>query len=248
MWTREILKTNAKVALKRNHWTCVIVSLILLVLGAGSSVGSAEIEFRTEELGAPDSWLWNGFVFMIIAVAVLAALVFAILVSNVLRIGGARYYMENREHKTEVEKIFHNFKEGYANSIWIMFLKELYIFGWSLLLVVPGIIKAYSYMMIPYILAENPYITKERAFEISSRMMDGHKLDAFVLELSFIGWGILSSISWGLVGILYANPYRDATFAEFYTAIKAEAFQKGITDSIELPGVSYPEFTGEFAQ
>lgn len=68
--------------------------------------------------------------------------------------------------------------------------------------------------MIPYILAENPEISRERAFEISKQMMDGQKGDAFVLDLSFIGWNILSVITLGIVGILYVNPYQSATWAE----------------------------------
>lgn len=100
--------------------------------------------------------------------------------------------------------------------------------------------------MIPYILAENPQISKERAFDISMQMMEGHKLEAFVLELSFIGWDLLNACTLGILGIFYVNPYKHATFAEFYTAVKAEAFAKGITNAAELPGVSYPEFTEQF--
>ena len=75
-----------------------------------------------------------------------------------------------------------------------MFLKGLFQGLWSLLFVIPGIIKSYEYRMIPYILSENPNISRKRAFEISKQMMKGNKWDTFVLDLSFIGWQILSGI------------------------------------------------------
>ena len=81
--------------------------------------------------------------------------------------------------------------------------------------------------MIPYILAENPRISRKRAFEISKNMMDGEKWNAFVLDLSFIGWILLSAITCGIVGIFYVNPYREATFAELYAFNKAKAYEEG---------------------
>ena len=69
-------------------------------------------------------------------------------------------------------------------------------------------------------------------------MMDGHKMEAFVLELSFFGWFLLSTLTCGLVGIFYVNPYLDATFAEFYVAIRTESIGKGLVAEGELPGYS----------
>ena len=68
---------------------------------------------------------------------------------------------------------------------------------------------------------------RKRALELSQQMMDGHKMEAFVLELSFFGWFLLSTLTCGLVGIFYVNPYLDATFAEFYVAIRTESIGKG---------------------
>ncbi len=272
MWTRKLLKENAKIAFKRNYWLCVLVSLIAMLLGVGASGSSLEFEYEenrasisTEygEVYLDDLYGYNDTVsdilnsvlkilaspiFIIAAIVIgVGAVVFHVLITNVVNVGHKRYYLENREHKTPVSQLLYNFKNGrFAHTVWIMFCKELYIFGWTLLLIIPGIIKSFSYMMIPYILAENPEISHDRAFEISKGMMNGHKWDAFVLGLSFIGWQILSTITFGLVGLFWTAPYMDATYTEFYAALKAEAFQKGITDSVELPGVSQPEFAEQF--
>ena len=94
--------------------------------------------------------------------------------------------------------------------------------------------------MVSYIVAENSELDKSRVFEMSKAMMKGHKWEAFVLELSFIGWVILGGLTAGILNIFYVNPYMLATKAEFYTAIKAEALQKGIVSYDELPGVVPP--------
>ena len=105
-----------------------------------------------------------------------------------------------------------------------MFLKALYVFLWSLLLVIPGIIKGYEYRMIPYILAENPGIDTKEAFAMSKQMMDGNKWNAFVLDLSFLGWIILSVFTCGILAVFYVNPYIYMTDAELYVALKEITF------------------------
>ncbi|MEG1409942.1 MAG: DUF975 family protein [Terrisporobacter sp.] len=87
------------------------------------------------------------------------------------------------------------------NSVIIMFLMNLFIYLWSLLLLIPGIVKSYEYRMIPYILSEDPNISRSRAFEISKSMMNGNKWNAFELDLSFIGWYLLSVCTLGILSI-----------------------------------------------
>ena len=88
------------------------------------------------------------------------------------------------------------------------------------MLVVPGIIKHYEYRMIPYILAENPTMPREEAFQISRRMMMGQKMDVFVLDLSFIGWTLLGICTVGILLVFYVEPYIYLTHAELYHALK----------------------------
>ena len=89
-----------------------------------------------------------------------------------------------------------------------------------MLFVIPGIIKAYEYRMIPYILAENPDISMEEAFALSKKMMDNEKLNTFALDLSFLGWFLLGIVSVGICLIFYVTPYYNLTNAELYIVLK----------------------------
>ena len=101
---------------------------------------------------------------------------------------------------------------------------DLFTYLWSLLFVIPGIIKGYEYRMIPYILAENPGIDYREAFAASKQMMDGNKWKAFVLDLSFFGWNFLSIFTCGILAIFYVMPYIYMTNAELYVALKEITF------------------------
>lgn len=110
---------------------------------------------------------------------------------------------------------FDRFGQGFAQ----MFLRELYTLLWGLLLIVPGIVKSLSYAMTPYIMAEQPELSAGDAIEKSMVMMEGHKLDLFLLHLSFIGWDILAAITAG-IGNLVLNPYKNAAITAFYQELK----------------------------
>jgi uncharacterized membrane protein len=179
---------------------------------------------------------------VVFVIGLMIGIVLAFFVSNVVMVGCKRYFLENREHQTEVLKIFQNFqKDKFAPTVKVMFLRTLYIWGWSLLLWIPGIVKSYSYMLVPFILAENTELDRHRVFDLSRKMMHGHKWEAFVLNLSFVGWNLLGALSNGLVSTFYVNPYIEATYAEFYSALKAEAKMKGLFAAHELPGMGEPE-------
>ncbi len=214
-------------------------------------------DFSVEDIGGiigsllagipPYVWAIFGAVFL---VALVLGIALSILVSNVVTVGCNRYFIENREHKTEFGQLFYGFRGGrYGTTVLVMFLKNLHTFLWSLLFVIPGIIKNFAYALVPYILAENTDLDKDRVLKMSQDMMKGHKWELFVLELSFIGWNILGVFTAGLLNIFYVNPYMQATLAEFYSAVKAEAIQTGKVHPNELPGVSIPtdiseEFVG----
>lgn len=161
-------------------------------------------------------------------------------VAGPIIVGKDRYFMEHRAFDSKFERLFWSFKSGrYMNIVKIMFWKDIKIFLWSLLFVIPGIIKAYEYSMIPYILAENPNISSERAFELSKKMTAGEKWKIFVLELSFIGWRILGVLCC-CVGQIFLVPYYEATFAELYQVMREKAHGLSFSDYSELPGF-FPE-------
>ncbi len=242
MWTRAELKGRAKDAVTCNYWWCVLAGLILSFVlgelggGSGASFGgtSAGTSAGAESAGSSSSMDASVilpivlFALVIVAVVVIVSLVISFALSafalNIFEVGGRRFFLLNATEKTTVKEFIFGFKNNYMNVVNVMFFRMLYTFLWSLLLIVPGIIKGYEYRMIPYLLAENPDMSKEEAFDISRAMMDGNKWDAFVLDLSFIGWDLLSILTCGILGIFYVNPYRHATNAELYRALKNENY------------------------
>jgi uncharacterized membrane protein len=242
MWTRGQLKSNAKINMQRNYWGCVAVAFIMSVAeGIGAAGGfrsGARSSMTDDSYSSYESYSLSdmsgalalaGTVLLVIG---LMLLVFGILlnvfVGNVLRVGANKFFVQNRTEAVRVGTIFDGFRSGqYKNIVLTMFLKDLYVTLWTFLLIIPGIIKELEYMMVPYILAENPGMNQKEAFEISKRMMDGEKLNAFVLQLSFIGWYLLAAITCGLAGIFYVNPYVEATMTELYAYNKGKAFHEG---------------------
>lgn len=110
---------------------------------------------------------------------------------------------------------FDQFGQGFAQA----FLRRLYVFLWSLLFIIPGIVKSFSYAMTPFIMADNPNLTASEAINLSKKMMDGHKLDLFWLDLTFIGWDLLCILTLNL-GHIALNPYKNAAYAAFYRQVK----------------------------
>lgn len=117
----------------------------------------------------------------------------------------------------------------WGRNVWGMFLVGFFTSLWSLLLIVPGIIKFYAYAMTPYILIDNPELSANQAINLSCKMMKGHKFDLFFLQLSFIGWGILSVFTGG-IGLLWLMPYMMSAQAAFYQDIKQNFLQTNINN------------------
>ena len=122
--------------------------------------------------------------------------------------------------KPVVSRVFDGFYDLWS-VVKLYLISGLFIFLWSLLFVIPGIIKAFSYSMAPFILAENKGMPALEAIRRSKAMMEGHKTDAFVLYLSFIGWMLLTYVTFGL-SLIWVGPYIIATYTNFYNRIKGE--------------------------
>ena len=181
-------------------------------------------------------------VFMLIAAVCGAAGVIVIggvagvIIIPVISIGMMLGYLTiYRNETTEINVLFTKFKDGgFARALggyWWMFL---FIYLWSLLLFIPGIIKTMSYFMTPYILAEHPNVPAKEALKLSMRMTKGHLGKIFVAYLSFIGWMMLSGLTFGILYIVYVGPYMATTMAGFYNEIKEEALRDGVVSIVEL--------------
>lgn len=253
MWTRKDLKQDAKAVLSKFYWMSVAAALIINVLtaGLGSAAGSgAGSGARDEDIGAISSAAGSidlsvmfailGVLLAIILVAVVLGGVIKAFFGNIVLVGGCRFFLQCREDKCRLEDLLYVIKsKSYLSVVLTMFLKDVFVALWSCLLIVPGIVKGYEYRMIPYILAENPQIDRKRAFELSKQMMTGQKWNAFVLDLSFLGWNLLSVFcTCGILSVFYVNPYVSHTQAGLYLALREEALRQGTTNAYELKGFS----------
>lgn len=139
-----------------------------------------------------------------------------------------------RGDATSLEDIFREGFDNFGRKLGGYLWMELFIYLWSLLFVIPGIIKAISYALTPYILADCKNVRATDALKLSMRMMEGHKWEYFVLGLSFIGWMLLTSLTCGLLYVFYVGPYMNNTFAGYYAERKAAALAEGTVTQAQL--------------
>lgn len=228
MWNRAELKRRARNAFHANYWKCVFIALILTLLIDNEEYTGA-VTAGGNNIVVPSYGVSGGYftalsaTFMTVALIIgLILVVLRIFVFNLLEIGGCRFFCENTYSRAPFRSLLWGFDSGnWFNIVKIIFLRDIKLVLWSLLFVIPGIIKSYEYRMVPYILSENPSMDSAEVFRRSREMMDGNKMDAFVLDLSFIGWKFLGAITFGLVDLFWTNPYQYAANAELYMALRS---------------------------
>lgn len=218
-------------AFKKNYVSAVVVALLMGIFGTVSGESSARRVSENSDIYSGNLFnvgMITGLLAGIATVVILIVLVAKVFVGNLLKKGGYRFFILNQTAQPGIGTLLDGFRSGhYVNIVLTMFLRDLFTTLWSLLLVVPGIVKHYEYLMVPYIIAENPAMDYKEAFQISKQMMDGEKMEAFIMDLSFLGWYLLSAVTCGLLAIFYVNPYVQASFAEMYTFNKQKAYQEG---------------------
>lgn len=238
MWTREFIKTRAKEVLKFSYWKAFVVSLVLVFVGGDSGLGTSNRWNSNEKLnniGQPgvyvDSYINWVVIFLVLA---MAFLLFRILIGYSIEVGGRRFFKQASQMDVNMRYLGYAFKrERYIDVLVTMLYKGVLIFLWSLLLIIPGIVKSYAYSMVPYILADNPNIGYNRAIELSNQMTDGQKFEMWVLDLSFIGWYLLGMLVF-FVGVFFVKPYENATKAELYLILRQNALDNGYCTPDEL--------------
>lgn len=151
----------------------------------------------------------------------LFVLILKIFVLNVLMVGAVRFFIENRDYNAPVSKIGFGFQNGnFANVAMVMFMQNLYIFLWTLLFDNSRNCKTYSYRMVHIFWQNSRILIIGMPIRISREMMDGEKMNTFVLDLSFILWGLLGAVTCGLGVVFYVKPYVEATNAELYVTLR----------------------------
>ncbi len=194
MKTRAELKAMAKVQIKGNIG---ILFVITLIVGVISSLASFVLSF----------------------IPVVGSLAATVIVTPAFTISVLRVYQNLvREQKPKVGDAFTGF-DDFWTAFKAQLLVSVFTFLWSLLFVIPGIIKGFSYSQTMLVVAENKGISAREALNRSKAMMEGHKMDLFVLGLSFIGWGLLCGITFG-IAYIWVGPYMQATLVNFYNDVK----------------------------
>lgn len=250
----------ARGALRGKWLTAVLTGFLASLIGAGiateggfSSSGRSDSGSVTNVLRSTDIWPEILPFVGVILLVCLFYLLIIIVISGAGQMGYAVFNLKLVDHKevhvSDLFSQFHRLNDGFCMNL----LRGLFIFLWTLLLIIPGIIKSYSYAMTPYILAENPGMTATNAITESRRIMEGNKWRLFCLEISFIGWdllcvapilialwriydvavatGSLSAFLWLIpwsipcfVGAMFLNPYKEAAQAAFYREISGTEY------------------------
>lgn len=254
-------KANARTTFRRNYWPFVLVLLIPALAaytdfypkiynlyvqvsqyGSYSTIVTDPAFLVTEEpiflVSEP-----KGLLFTLLTAFTFAGafrLLLNLLVLNPYEVGTCRFLLENQSAPVPFSRVGFGFTRNYGNVVLVQFLRSLYTVLWSLLFIIPGIVRSYGYFAVPFIMAENPDMDQKDVFRLSLEMTRGFKMDIFVTHLSFIGWFLLSILTLGILDIFYVSPYFYATNAEMYRYIRANALEQGIATPDQLPGI-YPE-------
>ena len=156
----------------------------------------------------------------------------SLLLAGPMAFGLVRYFMKSaRDESPAIENLFDGFSD-FVGNFCLYFMMNLFLVLWSLLFVIPGIIKSYSYSMAFYIKNDHPEYSWKECIDESRRMMDGHKFDLFCLQLSFIGWALLCILTVG-IGYLWLVPYMQAATANFYDSLVVTPAKKDEADTVE---------------
>ena len=187
-----------------------------LIVGTGSNINFNFNEYTVRNL-PPIFW---AVLLPLVSVAGLLGIVSFIL-GGTVELGYAKFLLKQYDRKqlqfSDLFSQFERFGTGFAQQ----FLRVLFTTLWMLLFIIPGIVKGLSYAMTPFILEEHPEMTASEAIKASMRLMDGHKMDLFILGLTFIGWELLACLTMG-IGFLFLNPYMNAAYAAFYRSISGQ--------------------------
>lgn len=234
----------AREALRGRWMIAVIAGLIASLLGAIGSIGpKLNIELND---GQFQVWLsvvgqniittdgrqgllrlFGGLTLYIVIFAVVMGIILFIL-GSVIEVGYCKFNLDlvDRCKEADIGTMFGYFNFWKTTAV-ARLLQTLYVLLWSLLFIIPGIIASYSYAMTGYILADNPDMSADEAIARSKQMMDGNRWRLFCLQISFIGWSLLSSLLTFGIGDLWLTPYRQAASAAFYREISGAEVQAG---------------------
>ena len=228
MWTIGDIKQRGKAAFKANYGNSVIAGVIMTLFVGGAGVSAKNTVESNQNMDAAmanmspaDIAIVIGILFSILMTLFIIGILFKIFIFNPIEVGCYRFFRLNAEYPGQAK--LSAIGEGFGNygRVFVTLLfRDLFLSLWTCLFVIPGIVKAYSYRLVPYILKDNPELSATQVITKSRQMMNGHKWKAFVLDISFIGWAILGALTLGIVAVFWTNPYKHNTDAALYQELK----------------------------
>lgn len=209
----------ARENLEGNYWQSVLVAFVAALLGGVLTGGTIfNVKVDAEVLENLPRVVVRYLAIMGGTSSILTFVRF--IIGGTVQLGYTDFLLKQHNHASfDIQDLFaqfDRFKDGFLQSL----LRGLYTALWSLLFIIPGIVKSYSYAMTPFIMAENPNMTASEAIDASKQLMDGHKGELFTLDLTFIGWDLLAALTLN-IGYIFLNPYKNAAYAAFYKDITA---------------------------
>ena len=225
MRTRQEIKAIGKSRFLANYWPCVLaILLVMLAIGVVSGILSTPATIAASDDGE-------------VSVSSSFSLL-SLLIAGPLTIGMCYFFIMNVLSRQDITcttpfvAAFTNYGRKLGGYLWMY----LFTFLWTLLFIIPGIIKGFSYAMTTYILADCPNVKATDALKLSMRIMKGHKWELFVFYLSFIGWGLLSCLTLGILSIFFVEPYMQSSLATYYLEVREDALRRGVITMGQLEG------------
>lgn len=218
-------RARAREVLSGNWFVSALVVLVARLLGGAFSPGSTgvlnidmnDLNDLNIQLSPTLVTILNAF---IISSAVIGLIHF--IIGGTIKLGHCRYLLDQHDGvKPNIRTLFSQFHQ-FSNGFCLQLLTGIFTFLWALLFVIPGILAAFNYAMAPFIQAEHPEYGARECIRRSKEMMRGHRWQLFCMEISFIGWSILSIFTLG-IGSLFVGAYSSAAHAVFYRQLQSEA-------------------------
>ena len=222
MWSIRDIKKKGRSALKKNYWRSVIVAALMFLLTTVASKLSQirsrgilkNVGFEPLHKMAPNEIM---IITGIVVVGYMSIIVFAVLVkiicSNALEVGGCLFFKNNVEEESAKLTLIGEGFSDYAHVFVTLLLRDIFVVLWSCLGIFPGLVKGYSYKMVPYLVKDYPDLSETEVITLSRRMMDGNKWRTFLLDLTFVGWLFAGIVTYGVISVLWTYPYYENTIA-----------------------------------
>ena len=229
MWSIRDIKKKGRSALKKNYWRSVVVAALMFLLATVASKLSQirsrgilkNVGFEPLHKMAPNEIM---IITGIVVVGYMSIIVFAVLVkiicSNALEVGGCLFFKNSVEEESAKLTLIGEGFSDYAHVFVTLLLRDIFVVLWSCLGIFPGLVKGYSYRMVPYIVKDYPDLSETEVITLSRSMMDGNKWRTFLLDLTFVGWFFAGVVTYGMISVLWTYPYYENTIAALYLELK----------------------------